>query len=137
MNNAKSLSRILCFVASGLLLAMAAFHGSGIFYMQDLIQDSDSPDIIKQVFPVLFILPSIELAGLALFGIIAPSLKQYAARILFPLATLVLINALLAFYLTALIPGFILMAPSLIYFYAAYEFKYLSAHHSLQSLKGS
>ena len=123
MNKSGRFSKTLCLTAGILLLAMAAFHGSGLFYMQGLILETDSPQFIKDVFPVLFLVPSVELLGFAIFGLVAPAMGQKAYKILIPLAVLVLLNAAFAFYLGATIPGLILIAPALIYLFAANEFK--------------
>lgn len=115
------LDRTLCFIGSGLLLAIAALHSSGTNYINGIAQKSDLPAFIKTVFPVLFILPTIQLVGLAAFGVIASTMKNQANKVLIPLAILVFVNALLAFYLNALLPGFILAIPATIFALVAYR----------------
>ena len=115
-----SVSKYLCITGSILLLVMAIFHGSGINYVNSLVQESDVSDLIKRIFHVLFILPTIQLIGFAIFGIVASFMKHQANRILVPLASLVLIDAFLGFYLGAVVPGIILMIPSVIFGVVAY-----------------
>ena len=114
-------SKVLCMIGSGLLLAKAIFHGSGINYINNMVNASDLPGFIKGVFPVLFILPTIQLVGFAVFGLIASYMKTQANKILIPLSVLILIDAILAFYLKAIIPGVILLVPFLFFMLVAYS----------------
>jgi len=110
--------KILCVVASGLLIVMGIFHGSGINYVNGLVQESDVPQLVKQVFPVLFILPSIQLIGLGVFGLLAYK-QPINPGVLLTLSVLVMVDAILAFWLNALFPGIVLLLPSLLYLIAA------------------
>lgn len=123
MEKPNRVSKTLCIIGSSLLLIIAIFHGSGFNYVNDLVLSSDVSELIKRIFPVLFILPSIQLLGLATFGFMATSMKNQANKILIPLAILVLVNAALSFYLDALIPGFILVLPSFLFAIVAYRNK--------------
>ncbi|MEL7004982.1 MAG: hypothetical protein AAFN93_19915 [Bacteroidota bacterium] len=123
MSQSEKLSKPLCIIASILLLIMALFHGSGINYVNDIVKASNVEGFIKDIFPVLFILPTIQLIGLAVFGFIAISMKQLAYKILIPVSTFAFIDALFAFYLNAIIPGLILILPTVLYMLAAYWYK--------------
>ena len=120
MINRKKTSKALCITGSGLLLIMGIFHGSGINYLNNMVQTSNSPELIKNIFPVLFIFPTIQLVGLAIFGVIASNMKRQANKILIPLSIFVLIDAILAFYLSATIPGLVLLVPFFIFILVAY-----------------
>ncbi|HAA10523.1 MAG TPA: hypothetical protein DCE41_02040 [Cytophagales bacterium] len=109
----------MCLIASSLLLVMAVFHGSGINYVTDLIKESNADDLIKNIFPVLFIIPTVQLAGFAILGVIASTLKHQANKILIPLSVLVFADALLAFYLGATLPGVVLLVPAILFLLAA------------------
>lgn len=95
-----------------LLIVMALFHTSGIYYVTDLIQQSDSEPFIKEIFPVLFAHPSIQLFGLAGLGILTLFMKHETEKILFFIAIMVLIDSFLAFYLGATVPGILLIFSS-------------------------
>ena len=114
--------KFLCSVASILLLLIGLFHGSGINYINGSVQASDVSQLVKNVFPVLFISPSAQLLGLGILGLFAVN-KNTDHQILFTLSILVLINSFFAFWLNAVIPGLILLTPSLIYFIAAWSSK--------------
>ncbi len=111
----------MCIIGILLLLFIALFHASGFNYISGLVESSKVSDLIKSIFHVLFILPTIQLIGLATFGIMALYLKEEANKILIPLAVLVLVDALLAFYLNALIPGLVLAVPAILFGIAAYQ----------------
>lgn len=95
-----------------LLIIMALFHGSGIFYVTDLIQQSDTEPFIKEIFPILFAHPSIQLLGLAGLGIVTLFMKYEIDKILVFIAILVFIDSILAFLLGATIPGVLLVFSS-------------------------
>lgn len=114
--------KILCSMASILLLFVGLFHGSGINYINGTVQTSNVSQLVKDVFPVLFISPSIQLIGLGIIGLFAVN-KHTNYNILLTLSILVLTNSILAFWLNAIIPGFILLIPSLIYLIAAWSSK--------------
>lgn len=118
MNFIRKQNNTLIIVASTLLLAIGVFHGSGINYLGEMVQASDVAPIVRKIFPVLFILPSLQLIGLALIGLVARR-KPINHQVFFVLFILVLIDAMLAFWLGALIPGIILALPALIYLLAA------------------
>ncbi len=106
-------SKYLTIFGSILLLVMACFHGSGLFYVQGLMEESNAPDFLKNIMPVLFAHPSIHLFGLSIFGFLSLSLGEAANRVLMVLAILVLLDGLLAFYLGGVIPGLLLLAATL------------------------
>jgi len=112
--------KTLCTAASILLIIIGIFHGSGINYINGLVQESDVSQLVKNIFPVLFILPSLELIGLGIIAFFA--VKQPTNHnILLTLSILILIDSILAFWLNAIIPGLILLTPSLIFLLAAWS----------------
>ena len=68
-------SRILILIGSILLFIMAIFHGSGLFYVSDLMNESNAEVFLKEIIPVLFAHPSIHLIGLTALGITTLYLK--------------------------------------------------------------
>ncbi len=106
------ITKISTLVGCALLIVMAVFHGSGIYYVSDLIHQSDSEPFIKEVFPILFAHPSIQLLGLAGLGILTFFMKHEIEKVLFFIATMVIIDSFLAFYLSATIPGILLVFSS-------------------------
>jgi hypothetical protein len=111
--------KVLCIVGSSLLLVMAIFHGSGFFYVKELITQSNAEGFLKDIVPVLFAHPSIHLIGLAAFGILALSLGKEAKKVLWLLSLFIIVDALLAFYLGGILPGFLLIAPALCFIMAS------------------
>ena len=100
-----------------LLIVMATFHGSGLFFITEKINASNLSDSIKSIFPVLFVLPSIELIGLGALCFLAPMLNGGRTHLVYYIVfCLVLLNATLAFYLKAWIPGIVLFFTSLLIF---------------------
>ncbi len=102
-------SKTATIVGSVLLVVMTLFHGSGISYVSDLMQQSNAESFLKEIFPVLFVYPSIHLLGLAMLGILTLKMSQEIRKVLFAIAVLIVINALVAFYLGAIIPGILLL----------------------------
>ncbi len=106
------ITKISIIVGCSLLILMALFHGSGITYITNLIQQSNVEHFIKEIFPVLFTHPSIQLLGLAALGTLTLFMKYEAKKIQFFIAIMVLIDSVSAFYLGAMIPGFLLIFAS-------------------------
>ncbi len=115
MDRMDKISSTLCIIASSLLLVMAIFHLSGIEYVNSLVQSVEISDLIKDIFPVLFILPSVQLLGLASFGLISISLGNKAKLTLMLISIFIALDAILAFVIGALIPGFVLLTPAIIF----------------------
>ncbi len=111
MNKSK-ITKTATIVGCSLLIIMALFHGSGINYVGELIQQSNSEPFVKEIFPVLFAHPSIQLFGLAGLGILTLFMRYEIEKILFFIAIMVLIDSFLAFYLGATIPGILLIFSS-------------------------
>ena len=111
MNRIKT-SKIAIIVGCLLLLVMGVFHGSGIFYITDKIDHSNLDSLLKEIVPVLFAHPSIHLLGLVAFGILSLFLKHEVKKVVFTIAVLVVIDAILAFYLGATIPALLLLTGS-------------------------
>ena len=106
------ITKISTIIGCILLIVMAIFHGSGIYYVTDLIQQSNSESFVKEIFPILFAHPSIQLLGLAGLGILTLFMRHETGKILFFIAIMVLIDSFLAFYLGATIPGILLIFSS-------------------------
>ena len=102
-------SRAFTIIGSTLLIFMAFFHGSGFYYVTDQIQQSNATSILKEIFPILFIHPSIHLLGLAALGILTLFMRQESNNILFFISALIFIDSLISFYLEAFIPGVLLL----------------------------
>jgi len=102
-------SKILILLGSFFLLVMAFFHGSGFTFITQTINDSNTDGFLKEIIPVLFVHPSIHLVGLAAFGVLSLSLTQDAKKVLGLLSSLIIIDALLAFYLGGVLPGSLLL----------------------------
>ncbi|MEP0264639.1 hypothetical protein [Dokdonia sp.] len=110
-----------------LLVIMAIFHGSGFFYVSDLINESNAEGFLKEIVPVLFAHPSIHLIGLAALGITTLYLKYEAKKIIFLLTILVTIDTILAFSIGGLIPGCILTIPVVCFLIAGFNMNQNSA----------
>lgn len=100
--------KIALILGCALLVAMAILHGSGFAYVNGLFQASNAPSFLKDVFPVLFLLPSLQLLGLAAFGFLSTYLATAAQRVQLLTGILVLIDALLACWAQAWVPGILL-----------------------------
>lgn len=118
----KKSTKTSCTIASILLLIIGLFHGSGINFINGLVQESDVSQLVKNVFPVLFISPSIQLIGIGVIGLFAVN-ENVNYKILFTLSVLVLMDVIFAFWLDALIAGIILLIPAAIYLVAAWSSK--------------
>lgn len=114
-----SITKTSTIVDCVLLSGMALFHGSGIIYVTELVQQSNAKPFIKEIFPVLFVHPSIHLLGLAALGILTLFMKYEIGKILLFISILVFINAVLAFFLNATIPGILLILSAFIFGLAA------------------
>ena len=109
-------SKATIVIGSVLLIIMGLFHGSGINYVTDIVQQSNSESFIKEIFPVLFAHPSVHLLGLAVLGIVTLYMSQDAKKVLLVISSLVVIDALIAFYMSAIVPGVLLLASAFCFF---------------------
>ena len=114
-----SITKRSTIVGCVLLSSMALFHGSGIIYLTEIVQQSNAKPFIKEIFPVLFAHPSIHLFGLAALGILTLFMKHEVGKILLFISILISINAILAFFLNATIPGILLVLSSFVFGLAA------------------
>lgn len=101
-------ARIFFIIGSVLLLVMAAFHGSGFFYVREAMSQSNAEAFLKDIVPALFAHPSIHLIGLSALGFLTPYFHHQAYRAAWLLAVLILLDGALAFYLGGIIPGLLL-----------------------------
>lgn len=102
-------------IGCALLILMALFHASGMNYVCDLMQQSNAKPFLKEIFPVLFAHPSLQLFGLAGLGIVTYFMKQEINKILLFIAVMVGVDSLLALYLGAIIPGILLLFATLVF----------------------
>lgn len=112
--------RILIIAGSILLTLMAIFHGSGIKIITNLMRESNSEEFIKEIFPILFLHPSIQLLGLVAFGLSTLYIPGKHKSTLIIISSLVIINSFAAFYLGALLPGILLLISSTCFFIAIF-----------------
>ena len=101
--------KVLVFSGSALLILMAVFHASGINYVTEIVMESNADDLIKEIFPVLFLHTSLHLFGLAMFGLATLYLKTGYKNVLMVIASLIVVSAFAAFYLNAVAPGILLL----------------------------
>jgi len=113
--------KVLCLVGSLLLLVMAMFHGSGLFYVKESIDQSNAEGFLKEIVPVLFAHPSLHLIGLSAFGFLALSLNYEIKKVLTLISALVTVDALLAFYLGGILPGILLLIAALCFILARFN----------------
>lgn len=111
--------KVLSGLGSILLLGMAIFHGSGYAWVSAAISESNAPEFLEDVVPVLFAHVSIHLVGLAAFGILSLFLGHGARRMLAVLAVVVAADALLGFFLGGIAPGALLLTAALCFALAA------------------
>lgn len=116
-------SKILCLLGSSFLLLMGLFHGTGFFYVSEAIQSSNAEGFLKDIVPALFAHPSIHLLGMAAFGILARFLKHDLRKVTWLLAALIVLDALLGFYLGGLIPGLLLLVAAICFLLAGLKEK--------------
>ncbi|MEM8900286.1 MAG: hypothetical protein AAGC85_19375 [Bacteroidota bacterium] len=115
--------RLLIFLGSFLLLFMGGFHGSGLRYVTEKMTSSNASDFLKDIFPILFVHPSIHMVGLAALGFLSLFLKTDGKKILWLVAVLVIIDSCLAFFLGGILPGILLALSAFAYVYAGILFQ--------------
>ena len=79
------ISVISCALGVAFLLAMAALHGSGFGHFTAQMTESDASAMLKDMFPILYLMPSLYLAVLSAFGIlgvVAPRARRPICLIL-------------------------------------------------------
>jgi len=106
-------TKILCYLGSALLIAMAAFHGSGYSFFRAAVIESNASEFLKQIIPALFVHPSLHLIALAAFGTLATFMERDARKVLVLLSILIAVDAVLGFWLGGILPGSLLLAAAL------------------------
>lgn len=106
--NSEKISKLLKVAGIVLIFFMAAFHISGIVFVTESMNDSNAKGFLKQIFPPLFIHPSLQLIGLGVLGVLTFFYSRGARLILIWIAIMVFVDALIAFYLGAIFPGLLL-----------------------------
>ena len=124
-NKQKNLFKVFCILGSSLLIIMALFHGSGFFYISESIETSNAEGFLKDIVPLLFVHPSLHLIALASLGFLTLVLTSDAGKVLRTLSIIVIVDALLAFYLGAWLPGVLLTLSTLFYALASVKHKKL------------
>lgn len=108
--------RILGLSGTTLILIMAAFHGSGLRYVNGIMSESNAAAFIKDIFPILFLQPSLHLLTLAAFAVLGLFFMPDGRRVLQLTALAILVDAVLALVLQAWIPaGMLVLAASLLF----------------------
>lgn len=115
----RNLHRTFTILGCGLLIAIAGLHGSGLGYVKGLVDTSDLADFVKSIFPVLFAHPSLQLLGLAALGLLSLRMKHDFPIVRRFIGAMVLVDVVLAAYLSAWIPGVILLVVSLLFLLAS------------------
>lgn len=96
---------VLSVLGAAILLAVAVLHGSGYDYVAGTVQQSDLPEFLKRVLPLLYLYPSALMFLLALA--VLATLRRTAARapVLALVCVVVAANSVLGFVLGGAIPG--------------------------------
>ena len=101
--------RILVITGSVFLILMGLFHGSGLSFMVNTMNDSNAESFIKEVFPVLYLHPSIHLIAMAVLSLSTVFMKHDHKMVLLLLSSIIIVSAIAAFYLSAWLPGILLL----------------------------
>lgn len=102
----------LIVTGSLLLTLMAIFHASGTPYVSEMMNQSNADGLLKEIFPVLFLNPTLHLITLAAFAVASIYLTKGYKIILTIVSAAAIVNAIMAFYLGANIPGILLILAS-------------------------
>jgi len=114
-----NISTVFCALGIVFVLAIAALHGSGYGYLTEQMNQTNASDFLKEIFPVLFIMPSLYLSLLAAFGVLAIAKPQARRMICFMLAPAVMIAGALALMLGEWLPLIVMMAGGGVFLAAA------------------
>ena len=108
-------------MGSLLLLIPAGLHISGFCYVTEKMDASNAPLFLKEVMPVLFVLPSLHLICLTWVALLSIYAKGNFRLLLLPVIVFVFINMVFAFYLAAFLPAGVMAASGACYLLAVYE----------------
>ena len=107
--------RTLGLIGTLIILIMAAFHGSGLRFVNEVMTKSNAADFLQEIFPVLFIQPSLHLLTLAAFSVLGLFFLPDGRRVLQLTAVALLMDAVLALILQAWLPaGMLILAAGLL-----------------------
>ncbi len=109
------MSKIFSLAGAVLLLFMAAYHGSGVADVSADLMQSDAPDYLKNIFPVLFLNTSLYLGTLAVFAGFAAVSASAARGLNALIAVSALANAGLGAYLNEWLPAAVLGTISILF----------------------
>jgi len=103
-------AKLLCAFGCMLLLATAAFHGTGYSGVRDALAQSSASAFLVGALPGVWLHFSIHLVFLVAFGVLALFLAQGARRVLGLLALAVAADAALVFSFAGFFAGVALLA---------------------------
>lgn len=112
---------MLGLIASAFLFTMGILHLSGINYFKDLVLSSDLSPMIKDVFPVLFALPSLQLIGFSIVGAMEIFSRGDSSKVFRLLSLLVFLDAIVAVYLGVWLPAILLFIPAGLFLILCYR----------------
>ncbi len=118
MNKSIKVSTI---VAAILLISVGLFHASGLSWLTSEVAQSNAPEMIKEVFPILFIHVSIQCVGLACLSVLSIRFVNAHKLICYFVGVMVVVNAGLAVWLSAYPPAVVLMVIAVLYFYSGHR----------------
>ncbi len=121
VNQGGKRKRIFIITGSILALIMGFFHASGVGFMVNTFNDSDASEFLKEIFPILFLSPSLQLIGLSMFGFATLKMSRDRKYILLIIAFLLACNACFGIYLGAWIPAVLLILAAVSFVLAAWD----------------
>ena len=97
-------SSISCALGVLFVLAIAILHATGFERFTNEMNQTDASTMMKDMFPVLYLMPSLYLAALAAFGVLAMLDRRSRRSICLILAPAVLLAGALALLLGEWLP---------------------------------
>ncbi|WOE76435.1 hypothetical protein [Alterisphingorhabdus coralli] len=114
------MSAISCALGIVFVLAIAALHISGFGEFTSQMNASNASDFLKDMFPILYIMPSLYLCALAIFGMLALAMPAMRKPICLILSVAVFSCGALALLLNEWIPVVVMGAGALLFLAAAF-----------------
>ncbi len=97
-------SVVCCLLGIIFVLVIAALHASGFSHYTNQMNETNASVFLKDMFPILYVIPSLYLIILAAFGALAIFLKKARRSICLILAPAVLAAGALALMLGEWVP---------------------------------
>ncbi len=113
------MSAVSCTIGIAFVLAIAALHISGFDHYTSQIRESDASDFLKDMFPILYAMPSLYLLTLGAFGVLALFAPTARRPICLILAVAVVAAGALALMLGEWIPVAVMSGGALFFLVAA------------------